>query len=78
MAKTDRPTAFGEAVRQVRAERGLSQEQAALDGSIDRSYLGVVERGERSPSLTTIWKIADVLGVPPSELLRRAEKIAGR
>ena len=78
MSTSDRSEAFGEAVRQVRAERGLSQEQAALDGGIDRAYLGHIERATKNPTLATIWKVADALGVQPSELLRRAEKIAGR
>lgn len=76
MSKPDRSRAFGEAIRQVRAESGLSQEDAALNGGIDRAYLGHIERATKTPTLTTIWKIADALGVPPSELLRRAEKIA--
>lgn len=68
--------AFGIAVRQLRTERKLSQEAAALNSGIDRAYFGHIERATKSPTLTTVWKIADALGVKPSELLRRAEKIA--
>jgi transcriptional regulator with XRE-family HTH domain len=67
--------AFGKAVRQVRLERGMSQEAAALNGGIDRAYFGHVERATKSPTLTMVWKIAAALDVEPSELLRRAEQI---
>jgi transcriptional regulator with XRE-family HTH domain len=74
MAKTP-SEAFGEALRQVRAEKGLSQEEAALAIGIDRAYYGALERAVKSPTLKTIWKIADALGVPPSALLIRAERL---
>lgn len=67
--------AFGQAVREIRKERGLSQEQAALDGGIDRAYYGHIERASKSATLRTIWKMAAALGVPPSALFMRAEQI---
>lgn len=65
--------AFGRAIREIRHELGISQEELALRADIQRSYLGGIERGERNPSLTNIVKIARTLEVPPSEILRRAE-----
>lgn len=70
-----RSEAFGIAVRQIRIERKLSQEAAALGSGIDRSYFGHIERATKSPTLTTVWKIAEVLDVKPSELMRRAEQL---
>jgi transcriptional regulator with XRE-family HTH domain len=70
-----RPQAFGEALRELREERGLSQEAAALKCMVDRAYFGKVERGEKSPTLGTIWKIADGFETQPSELLVRAERL---
>lgn len=67
--------AFGQAAREIRKERGLSQEQAALDGGIDRAYYGHIERASKSATLRTIWKMAAALGVPPSVLFARAEQI---
>lgn len=73
-----RSQAFGEALRQLRAERGdLSQEAAALACQVDRSYYGKIERGTKSPTLGTIWKIADGFDTRPSELLARAERLRG-
>jgi transcriptional regulator with XRE-family HTH domain len=70
--------AFGEAIKQARSERGLSQEAAALESGIDRSYYGHIERATKSPTLATVWKIADALEMKPSELIRRAEQIIKR
>jgi len=60
---------FGERVRSIRAQKGLSQEELALVCGLDRSYIGGVERGERNISLINIHKIAEALGVPAGELL---------
>lgn len=65
--------ALGAAIRRARAERGLSQEQLALDAGLDRTYVGGIERGERNPSYATcsrsdLLKIAGSLGMPLSTL----------
>ena len=60
--------AFGRTVRALRLKIGLSQEQLAAKASIDRSYLGAIERGEHNLSLNNILKIADALSVHPSML----------
>jgi transcriptional regulator with XRE-family HTH domain len=70
--------AFGRAIREIRHELDISQEELALRAGIQRSYLGGIERGERNPSLANILKIAGTLQVPPSEILRRAEAEVGR
>ncbi len=59
---------FGERVRSLRKEKGLSQEALALDCDLDRTYIGGVERGERNISLVNIHKIANALGVKAREL----------
>lgn len=66
-------SAFGSAVKQLRRERGLSQEQLALDSGLDRSYVGGIERGERNPSLANVFKLAYALDVQPSDIHKRAE-----
>lgn len=71
----DPSEAFGEALRQIRSERGLSQEEAALTSGIDRAYFGALERSVKTPTLKTVWKIANAFEIPASELLRRAEKL---
>lgn len=69
--------AFGQAAREIRKERGLSQEQAALDGGIDRAYLGHIERATKNATLPTIFKLARALGVRPSVIFARAETLIG-
>ncbi|HBO44934.1 MAG TPA: XRE family transcriptional regulator [Planctomycetaceae bacterium] len=61
-------TLFGGRVRQLRLERGWSQEELADFAHLDRSYIGGVERGERNVSITNICKIAQALGVSPTIL----------
>jgi ribosome-binding protein aMBF1 (putative translation factor) len=63
---------FGERVRELRKQKGLSQEALALACNLDRTYIGGVERGERNISLINIYGIATALEVPPSALLERS------
>lgn len=59
---------FGERVRNLRKQKGLSQEALALTCNLDRTYIGGVERGERNISLLNIHKIAIALSIPVKEL----------
>ena len=51
-------------------EKGLSQSQLANDAEIDLSTLSRMERGQLNFTIDTVIKIAKVLDVAPSELLR--------
>src|SRR5207237_18538 len=68
--------AFGRAVQALRRERGLSQERLAFESGLHRTYISLLERGLRSPKLGTIYRLAAVLAVAPSELVQRAEAVA--
>jgi transcriptional regulator with XRE-family HTH domain len=59
---------FGKRVRQLRLEKGLSQEELAFRAGVHRTYLGGIERGERNPSLKNIAAIAQALDVALSDL----------
>lgn len=54
---------FGNRVRELRKQKGLSQEALALLCDLDRSYIGGVERGERNVSLINIHKISNALNI---------------
>jgi XRE family transcriptional regulator, regulator of sulfur utilization len=69
--------AFGSAVRAIRHERGLSQATLAERSDLDPTYISGVERGERNPSLISVFKIADALGVAASQIHARAETSGG-
>lgn len=64
-----RRRAFGQRVRALRNERGISQEELGHIAGLDRTYVGSVERGERNISLDNIWALADALGEEPTILL---------
>ena len=67
--KDPRLVAFGEKVRQIRKEKGLSQEALADLAGIDRSYMGHIERGDQNIPLTKIHQIADALEIPVVNLI---------
>lgn len=52
---------FGKRLRKLRIDKGLSQEELSKEVGLDRTYVGKIERGEKSPSLKTIEKIAKKL-----------------
>jgi transcriptional regulator with XRE-family HTH domain len=70
--------AFAKALREVRTEHGVSQEDLAFDSSYHRTYIGQLERGKMNPSLRTILSIAAVLDVPAAEIVRRVEAHLGK
>ena len=56
-------------MRELRLERGLSQEKLAEIAGLHRNYVGVLERAGQSASLDAICKLASALKIRPSELL---------
>lgn len=67
---------FGKRIRQLRTERGLSQEKLAELTGFHRTYIGMVERGERNISLSNIGVFAKVFEMSVSELVD-FEKVRG-
>jgi len=67
-SKTDVLIKFGEKVRDLRKERGLSQEQLAFKADLHRTYIGMIERAEKNITLINIEKIAIALNVNIKEL----------
>jgi transcriptional regulator with XRE-family HTH domain len=61
---------FGRGVRRLREKRNLSQEDFAEVADVHRTYVGMLERGEKSPTLGTVAAWARAFGLRPSELLR--------
>ena len=58
----------GARIRELRVKKGLSQEALAEVCRLHRTYVGLIERGQRNLSLSTIEVIAGALGVPVAEL----------
>jgi transcriptional regulator with XRE-family HTH domain len=67
-------TVFGQVLKDLRNERGLSQQQLAFDSDLDRTYISLLERGLRLPTLGTIFRIAEVLKLTPSDIVTQVEK----
>jgi len=59
---------FGNQVKKLRLEKGLSQETLAHQADLDRTYIPSIEKGERNVSITVIEKIAKALNVKISVL----------
>ncbi|MGV2052482.1 helix-turn-helix domain-containing protein [Agrobacterium sp. 22-209-1] len=57
-------------LRRIRHEKNLTQEELAAQAELSMRYVGAIERGKVSASVTVLGQIADALGVDPSELLR--------
>jgi transcriptional regulator with XRE-family HTH domain len=72
-AKDPALIAFGGAVRKIRLEQGISQEELAHRCNIDRSYMGAIERGEQNSGLLHLVRIAIALDVTVTELMATAE-----
>lgn len=68
--------AFGTILREFRVSRGITQEKLAFDADLDRTFISLLERGQRQPSLTTIFRLSRALGVSPNELIQRIEDIS--
>ncbi len=60
---------FGEKVREIRKEKGLSQEELAHKADLHRTYIGMIERAEKNITLINIEKIANALNIDIKELL---------
>jgi transcriptional regulator with XRE-family HTH domain len=64
---------FGKVLRTLRENKNLSQEKLAEYCDLDRTYISMLERGLRQPTISTIFKIADALDISPSELVKKVE-----
>jgi transcriptional regulator with XRE-family HTH domain len=67
--------ALGEAIRRLRLEAGLSQEQLAERAGTDLTQIGGIERGVRNPSYTTMVRLAAALETSVGELATRADQL---
>lgn len=64
---------FGLALKEYRQRAGMSQEDLALICELDRTYISMLERNIKAPTLTTVSKLAEALSVTPSSLISLAE-----
>jgi len=75
MGATTVAAAFGEVLRDCRSKAGISQEALAGVADVDRTYISLLERGLRQPTLDTLFKLARALGVAPATLVSRTASL---
>ncbi|MEO0487639.1 MAG: helix-turn-helix transcriptional regulator [Pseudomonadota bacterium] len=64
---------FGQRVRFIREQKGLSQEELAARAKVHRTYIGMIERGEKNATIVTIVKLSLALEVKAIELVKTLE-----
>ena len=65
--------AFGQILRVYRKKANLSQEKLAQESDLDRTYISLLERGLRQPSITTIFQLSTALNVSSTEIISALE-----
>lgn len=63
--------AFGTALTKFRTRRTWSQEHLGFESELTRTYISLLERGKRSPTLNTIFRLAAALDVDADEVIRQ-------
>lgn len=61
---------IGKTIRQIRREKDISQEKLAFESNLNRAYVGYIERGERHPTIATVYKISLALKIPLYKLFQ--------
>ncbi len=64
---------FGNVLKELRREENLTQEELAHRADLHRTYISLLERDEKSPTLKVVFKLARALRIRPSTLLLRVE-----
>ena len=74
MAHKQIAAAFAAVIRKERLAKGLSQEDLAHEAGLHRTYVGLIERGLRNPTIAASHAIALALETTLSRLIREAEE----
>ncbi len=61
---------FGNRLRTLRTEAGLSQEALGDIATVHRTYVSLLERGDATPTLYSVVRLAEALAIDPAELVR--------
>ncbi len=68
------PVVVGDVIAEFRKSKGLSQEVVSGFADIGRTHLSAIERGERKPTLETLFRISRAIRVPMADIVREIEK----
>ncbi len=67
----DVAVAFGQVLRSLRRNAGLTQEQLGFEADLERNFISMLELGQRQPSLMTVFRLAKVLKISPAKLIEQ-------
>ncbi len=67
--------AFGIVLRELRMKANLSQESLANISLLHRTTIGLMERGLRSPSLDTVFRLSEALNISPDQFIIKVKKL---
>ena len=65
---------IGQELRKAREAAGLSQEKLSFKAGVHRTYVSLLERDKKSPTLTVLFRLCKALGISPSRLVARIER----
>ena len=71
------PVLVGRVIARLRTEKGLTQEVLSGLSDIGRTHLSAIERGERKPTLETLYRISNALDLPMSAVTAEIKKAIG-
>ncbi len=67
--------AFGIILQKHRTSSNISQEKLALNSGLDRTYISLLERGKRKPTINTIFSLSSTLNIRPTVLIQEVEEL---
>jgi transcriptional regulator with XRE-family HTH domain len=67
--------AFGLILRQLRVQKGFSQEHLGFEADLQRNFISLMELGQSAPTIKTIYKLSAALAIKPSEFVARMESL---
>lgn len=68
-------TSFGKVIRELRKESNLSQEGLAFKAGVHRTYIGMIERGEKNVTLENIQKLSHALNISMKTIFDKLEQL---
>jgi len=74
MEKRELAQLFGSVLREVRNSKKLSQEELADNSNLDRTYISMLERGIKTPTIQTIFQICNSMSVDPSIIVQKIQE----
>lgn len=65
---------FGIILKDIRKSKGITQEKLAYDCQLDRTYISLLERGLRQPTISTLFKLSNALDISSVDFIKRLEE----